>query len=122
MERLNGAWVVVRFDLKGNTITFSDIDHTGIFFTRRNKHSTATARECLELQDGVFVGAVFTPHHRIHAEFRVGWCATQFVADQIELRVGESKFACRLGGHRDLADRCGISHGMVVVVYVVLLL
>ena len=69
--RLDSRWVIVAFDLEGNSEPVSDIDKAGIFLSCSHQEPTAATGESLEQGNGVLVAAVFAPHHTIHSQLSI---------------------------------------------------
>src|SRR5215470_94463 len=62
LERLDVAWVIVRFDLESGDEALSYVHDTCIF-TRSLHDELATRGKTLEVNFAGFVGAVLAPHH-----------------------------------------------------------
>ena len=63
LEGLNGARMVMRFDLEGDGHAVTHIDDAGILFARADEDLVALRWEGLQHRSGVLVRAVLRPHH-----------------------------------------------------------
>lgn len=93
--------VVVRFDLEGDGPAVADVDDACVL-ADTGEHARAHLLggglpEVAQVHLGGLVGAVLTPHHRVHREFRIGGAPAQDVANPLVLVVLETEFAVGLG-------------------------
>lgn len=84
--------MIVRFNFKRTAEAISDIDNACVFLPRLDEHVGPILREGLQVFDGVFVGAVFTPHHGVNAHFREVGRATEDFYDFLEFIIGQTHF------------------------------
>ena len=83
----------MRFNLERTGQPIADIDQTGVFFTGFGQHPVRVAGEGLEPEYGVFVGAVFRPHHRKDAQFGEVGLTAQDGHDTVEFVGQHTQFA-----------------------------
>ena len=69
LEGLDGAGVVVALHLECDGPSVADVDDAGIFLPRFNEDARAGDGEFFQLELGVFVGAMLTPHDGKNTEF-----------------------------------------------------
>jgi len=80
----------VRFNFENHRQTVADIHRAGVFLARFGQKGTAVARQSLDQGDGVFVGAVLRPHHRVNAQFRVVRFPAEGFLYLLVLLIGQS--------------------------------
>ena len=105
--------VVVRFDLEGDRPAVADVDHAGVL-ADPGQHACAHLvggglTEIAQMHLGGLVGAVFTPHHRVHGQLGVGRAAAENLAYPLVLVVLEAQFPEGLGV---VGRRCGALDGI----------
>ena len=67
---LNGRGVIVAFNLECTPQSVADVHDACVLFTCFHQHVRTFFGQRFQPLDGVFVGTVLTPHHRIHTHFR----------------------------------------------------
>ncbi len=84
LERLDGAGMVVRFDLERDGQPVADVDDPGVFLARADEDAGRLGGKVLEQRAGVLVGAMLAPHDGENSQFGV----TRFAAeDAFDLAV-----------------------------------
>ena len=98
--RLDVRRVVVGLHLEGGRPAVADVHHAGVLTDARQHprpHRLGGGlAEVAQVHLRGLVGAVLTPHHRIHRQFGVGGPAAEDLADALVLVVLEAQFAVRL--------------------------
>ena len=71
LERLDGAGVVVGFDLERDGHAVAHINDAGVLLTRADENVRGLGRESLQHRARVLVGTVLAPHHGEYAQLGV---------------------------------------------------
>ena len=82
------------FDLEGDRPAFTHVHHTSIFAHANHQlffHFVADfVAKLAQINFGRFVGAVLTPHHRIHRQLTTGGAASQNLTNLLVLVIFEA--------------------------------
>ena len=92
LERLDGARMIVRFDLERHRQATADVDGAGIL-ARSEQQVWPLGREQSQQLARMLVGAVLRPHQREHRQLHVVRLALEALDDQLVLVVGEPELA-----------------------------
>jgi hypothetical protein len=99
LERLDRGGMIVGLDLEYDTQSVTDVHQPGIFLTGLHQHTPPIPGQGLEPSDGILITAVFTPHTGESAELiEIGGTA-EFLADQLELLIGQPQLTGGLDGY-----------------------
>ena len=95
---LNETRVVVGFNFEGDGQAVADIHHACVLADadQQGLGLGGLLAELPQVHFGRLVGAVFTPHHRVHGQLGVGGSTPQDVADALVLVVLQAQIPPRL--------------------------
>ena len=96
LERLHRAGMIVGFDFKSQGQAVAGIHHPCVFLPSFDQHGRSGRRKLFQLLPGVFVGAVFAPHHGKHAQFGLIGLPAYSLLDPVELSLGQPELQRKL--------------------------
>jgi hypothetical protein len=103
--------MIVALDLETDRQTVSYVEDTRILFAGFHQHSLSSARQPLDLQNRVLIGAMLRPHHGVQAQLYVRRIAAKNLADGFELVSTQTVFERHLKRDRGVGEWLGIRHG-----------
>ena len=109
LEGFHRAGVIVRLHLESDGQIVSDVNDAGVFFSGADHDPVRAGRKGLQQRLGILIGAVFAPHHRENAQFRIGGNTTQYFQDIFVFFRCDSVFGHQFRGNNRFVHTCNLS-------------